>query len=155
MGFSACYPAGWLVAEHEDPEQATRWVDLDEPTSDRSTGEGLKLISVRVSPNLTGSIGEEFLNAAAIALIDKYSGVLVGWPRVVEVDGREAVAANYEHTVPYQTGPVEVVGWETVLLADEQQWTIEVAGRREYREELEGIHNEFLSHLDIAPLSGG
>jgi hypothetical protein len=130
-------------------------VDFDSPTSNRSTGEGLKLISVRVSPNLTGSSGEGFLEASAKSLVDRYLGVLLSWPYSIQVDEREGVEANYEVTLPFGTETATVIGWEAVFLADNQQWTIEVVGRREYRDELEDIHSQFLSHFHVLPLSRG
>jgi hypothetical protein len=138
--------------EYEDPQQATRRVDFDSPASNPDTGEELMFVSVRVSPNPTGSSDDEFLAATAISLINKYSEGLLSWPSSIEVDGRDGVEANYETALPFATGVVTVTGWEAVFLVDSRQWTIEVVGRSEYRGELEGIHGEFLSSFHLLPV---
>jgi len=129
-----------------------QWVDFDAPTSNRATGEGLKLVSVRTSPNSTGASGEEFLSAIALSLIKEYSESLVDWPHSIRANGWEGVEAHYERTVHFGTQAVTVTGWEAVLLVENRQWTIEVVGRSEYGDELQGIHSEFLSNLQFLPI---
>ena len=50
-----------------------------------------------------------------------------------------------------RTGMVAVAGWEAVMLADGQQWAIEVVGRTEYRENLEAVHTTFLESFHLLP----
>jgi len=127
-----------------------RAVDFQAPASNRDTGEGLKYISVQVSPNPTGLSGEDFQQAMATALIREYSGVLLGWPYTIAVDGREGVEAKYERIAFFGTAKVTITGWEAVFLVNDQQWAIELVGRSEYRGELEGIHSEFVSRFCLS-----
>gem|GEM_PF-1636693 len=152
LGFSACYPTGWVVSQHEDQEHAMRGVSFVPPTMDADTGVGFKIITVSISPGITGSNEEEILKAIALQLIRKYEKVLLGWPYDVLVDGRKAVEANYEITTLSGSEVMKVTGWEATFVASGRQWTISVAGRSEYRAELEDIHNQFLSHFHLLPL---
>jgi hypothetical protein len=131
-----------------------QWLDFDAPGSNPESGEGLKLISLRISPNATGATGAEFLGAAALSLIDKYEDVLVDWPYQIQISGRDAVEAHYQRTVHVGTQSLEVMGWEAVALVADQVWAIEVLGRSEYRDELQGIHTEFLSSFRVLPPEG-
>jgi hypothetical protein len=149
IAFSACCPTGWAISDYEDAAQGIRGVLFQAPGSDRNSGAGLRTISVRVAPNTTGVSGDDFLNAAALALFRKYGNPLLDHIDTLQVDGRVGVEAAYQRELPFATGTVQVTGWEAVFLVDNQQWTIEVVGRSEYRAELEGIHNEFLSHFTL------
>lgn len=140
---------GWIISDLEDAAQGIRGVLFEAPGSDRNTGAGLKSLSVQVSPNTTGASGDGFLNATALALLRKYGNRLLDHIDTLEVDGRVGVEAAYQRELPFATGTVQVTGWEGVFLVDNQQWTIEVVGRSEYRAELEGMHNEFLSHFTL------
>jgi hypothetical protein len=150
-GFSACHPTGWVLSEQEDPEKATRWVYFDAPTSNRDTGEGLKVIALSVSPNATGKSGEEFLSSTALALIKQYSDFLVEWPYLVVVDERKGVEANYQVGLPFQMGRVPVIGWKAIFLVGDQQWVLEVVGRNEYSDELQSIRDEFVARFHFVP----
>jgi hypothetical protein len=147
LGFKACHPTGWTVSEQDDPEEAARWVTFSAPTSNRDTGEGLKLIAVRVSPNTTGKTGDEFLAASAVSLINEFSDWLIEWPYLVQIGDRDGVEVNYQMGLLFQPGRVMVVGWKAYLLGGDQQWLIQAVGRTEYRNELAGIHDEFLVHF--------
>jgi hypothetical protein len=147
LGFKACHPTGWTVSEQDDPEEAARWVTFNAPTSNRDTGEGLKLIAVRVSPNTVGETGDEFLAASAVSLINEFSDWLIEWPYAVQIGDRSGVEANYQMGLLFQGGRVMVVGWKAYVLGGDQIWLIQAVGRAEYRDELAGIHDEFLIHF--------
>ena len=147
LGFSACRPDGWTVSEEDDALEARHWVIFQAPGSNRDTGEGFKLIGVSPSANTTGNSGDEFLGASALALIKEYSDWLVEWPYALTISGRDAVEANFQMSLPFQSGRVTVVGWKAFFLANDQQWLIQAMGRSEYRDELQGIHDEFLARF--------
>ena len=147
LGFRACHPSGWTVSEQDDPEEAARWITFNASTSNRDTGEGLKLIAVRVSGNPTGKTGDDFLAASAVSLINEFSERLIEWPYAVKIGNSDGVEANYQMGLLFQAGRVMVVGWKAYLLSGDQQWLIQAVGRSEYRNELEIIHDEFLVHF--------
>lgn len=152
LGFSACYPRGWVISEEQESEQGTRLVNFMSPTSDRSTGAGLKFISVSVGPNPTDASGEDFLKAMATTMIQRYQQALAGWPHSIRVDEQTGVEAKFQIALPFPTEVVDVVGWEGVLLVDSRAWTIVVLGRNEYADELQGIHDGFLANFHLLPL---
>jgi hypothetical protein len=151
LGFSACYPRDWVISEEEESEQGTRLVNFMSPTSDRSTGAGLKFISVAVGPNPTDASGEDFLKAMATTMIQRYQQALAGWPHSIQVDEQAGVEAKFQIALPFPTEVVDVVGWEGVFLVDNQAWTMVVLGRNEYADELQGIHDEFLANFHVLP----
>lgn len=151
LGFSACYPRGWVISEEEESEQGTRLVTFMSPTSDRSTGAGLKFISVAVGPNPTDASGEDFLKAMATTMIQRYQQALAGWPHSIKVDEQEGVEAEFQIALPFPTEVVDVVGWEGAFQVDNQVWTMVVLGRNEYADELQGIHDEFLANFHLLP----
>ena len=112
------------------------------------------MIALRLSPNTTGVSGEEFLGATALSLIKEYSDFLIEWPYLFLLNGRQGVEANYEAGLPFQGGRVSVIGWKAVFLEGDQQWLIQVVGRSEYREELEGIHDRFLAGFHLVTVQG-
>ena len=150
--FSACYPRDWVISESDQPEQGVRLVNFESPSSNRSTGAGLKAISVSTYPNPTGASGEDFLKAMATELIQRYEQGLVGWPRSFKVGEREGVEARFRMALPFPTEVVSVVGWEGAFLAEDgQAWGILLLGRSEYEAELQGIHDQFLANLQLLP----
>jgi hypothetical protein len=147
LAFKACHPAGWSVFDEEDPDESARWVTFNAPTSNRDSGEGLKMIVLRVGPNTTGKSGNDFLSASALSLIKEYSDLLLEWPYAIRVADHDAVEANYQVALPFQSGRIELVGWKAYFLVGNQQWMIHAVCRSQYRSELEGIHDEFLAHF--------
>jgi hypothetical protein len=154
LGFSVCQPEGWSVSDYQDAENNAAGVSFDAPSSDRLTGAGLQFFTVEVAPNTTGLQGQDYLEATGIALINRYKEVLVGWPYTVNVDGQPAVEIAYEAALPYGEQIVAVLGWKTVVLVDSQEWTIEVVGRGEYREQVEALHTSVQESLKVLSLHG-
>jgi len=121
-----------------------RWVDFTPPGSiDRES----KFVSVRVSP-ATASSEEEALDSMALWLIRRYDEALLGWPQLVWVDGRKGAEVKYEELV-FLEAPVQFTGWTTMFQAEDREWLIEVAGRSEHRQEMEGIHGQFVSLFHV------
>ena len=153
MGFSACYPTGWVISRGQQPQSAITWVGFASPKADLKTGSELRLIMVKASPSVA-SPGEDFLTAAEELLRNIYGQKMLDSPSRIVVDGREAVEVTYiEEPGAFQGGVVKLTGWTAAFLAEGKQWVIEVVGRSGYRRELEGIHRQFLSHLHVLPPS--
>jgi len=155
LGFSVCYPQGWLVSDYEDPENGARGVSFDAPGSDRVTGAALQFATVQVAPNTTGLEGEAYIEAKGTALINQYMEVLVGWPYTLTLDGQAGVEIAYEAALPYGNEIIAVLGWRTLVLVDGQEWTIEVVGRGEYRDGMEAFHTAFMESLLFLSLHDG
>jgi len=149
MGFAACPPAGWTLSDHDDAEHSTKWSNFSPPTSNAQTGEGFQILSVGESPNPAGSDEEAAVKQAALRLIREYGGSLKGWPYSITVDGRKSVEAHYTGLVVFETGVVELTGWEAVLVVGDRQWTIAAIARSELSAEMEEVHKQFLSHFQI------
>ncbi len=145
IGFSACYPAGWVRSQREDRENQTRWVDYATPAS--GTGSELKFVSVRVAPRMADSTDDALLKTVAKWLTQEFPQGLI--TSALLVDGQEAIEVRHEATLVLGREVLGVTAWTAVFLARDQQWEIEVAGRSEFREELERIHDQFLPHFLI------
>lgn len=152
MGFSACYPTGWSISRRQDLGPALTHVDFTAPAPDSSTRAGLRFVSVSVSPAIPVSSDAEFLREINNWLIQEYHQRLLRRPDRIEVDGWKAVDAGYEATVVFGREVVEVTRWVTVLRVEDQQWFIEVAGRSQYREELDRIRSQLLSRFHLLSL---
>ena len=150
MGFSACYPVGWSVSKRYNPDTGVTRMDFTAP-ADTDTRARLRFASVSVLPAAPFSSDEEFLREINNWLRQEYYRRLLTRPDLIEVDGRKAVDAGYEAVVVFGREVVEVTRWVTAFLVEDQQWFIEVAGRSQYREELEEIHSKFLSHFLLLP----
>jgi hypothetical protein len=154
VGFSVCYPAGWVISEFEEPEESRTIFVFDSPSMDAQTGAGFKMIVVQISPN-TASSEEEALTIAAEQLTENFGEVLLDPPHDVTLDGRRAVEATFEILLAFGEEEAEEIiesfWWETVSVTDDKQWVIRLAGRSEYRQELEAIHGELLSHFHVLP----
>lgn len=149
LGFAACPPVGWTLSEHDDAEHSTRWSNFSPPTSNAQTGEGFQIVSIGESPNPAGSDEEAGLKQAALRLIKEYGGSLKGWPYSITVDGRKTVEAHYTGIVVFETGVVELTGWEAVVIVGGRQWTIAAIARSELSTQMEEVHKQFLSHFQI------
>ena len=152
MGLSACYPTGWAISKRVDHETELTRVDFTAPAPDSSTRAGLRFISVSVSPAIPVSSDTDFLREINNWLIQEYYRRLLHRPDIIEVDGRKAVDAGYEATVVLGREVVEVTRWVTVFRVEDRQWFIEVAGRSQYRDELEEIRNQVLSGFHLLAL---
>ncbi len=149
MGFSACYPADWVIVNGRGEGNALRWMGFASPGSDLKTGEELRLVVVKVSPPMIEP-GAGFLEAIEELLSAEYGQRLLGSPYRILVDGREAVEVSYiELPAVFEGGPLKLGGWTATFLADGKQWVIEVFGRSGYRTELVGIHGQFLAHFQV------
>ena len=152
IGFSACYPAGWLVWKQEDEINALQRVDFTVPMPDNGTRTGLRFVSITVSPGTIGSNEDEFLQSIAKWLTQEPQQEWLARPQMIRVDGWRAVDAGYEGTVVFGREVVGVTRWVTAFWANDKQWIIEVVGRSDYRQELEEIHNQFLPYFHLLPL---
>lgn len=150
LSFSTCHPTGWAVSSGEEPSESVTWVQFDGPASNQETGNELRFILLEVLPPVTDP-GQNFLDAAEQLLRDYYGNALLGQPKRIVVDGREAVEVMYELWRPVKVDSIKVTGWVVGFLVGDKQWVIEMVGRSEYRAEMEGIHNEFLSRFRILP----
>ncbi len=150
--FSACYPKDWVISESDRPEQGLQLVSFESPSSNRSTGAGMKVISVSSYANPTGASGEDFSKAMATEFIQRYERGLVGWPRSFKLGEGDGVEVNFRMSLPFPAEVVSVVGWEGAFLAEDGQvWGILFLGRSEYEAELQGIHDQFLANLQLLP----
>jgi hypothetical protein len=148
MGFSACYPTGWSISKRYNPDTGVTRMDFTAP-ADTNTRAGLRFASVSVSPAAPFSSDEEFVREINNWLLQEYYRRLLTYPDIIEVDGRKAVDAGYEAAVVLGREVVEVTRWVTAFWVEDRQWFIEVAGRSQYREELEEIHSKLLSHFHL------
>jgi hypothetical protein len=149
MGFSACYPEGWLVSTSEDPSSELMRVAFNPPEGSR--GAGLRFISVSTTPALPAFTDEEFLQEIDDWLQQEYYQRLLTQPHIILVDEHRAVDAAYEARVVLGREVVDMTRWVTALRAHDQRWFIDVAGRTQYREELERIRAQFLAYFLISP----
>jgi hypothetical protein len=149
MGFSACYPEGWLLSTSEDPEFELLRVTFSPPQN--SKGAGLRFITVSTTPALPIFTAEEFLQEIDNWLQQEYYQRLLTQPHIVLVDEHNAVDAAYETRVVLGREVVDVTRWVTALRAHGRRWFIDVAGRTQYREEIEGIRAQFLTHFRVVP----
>lgn len=149
MGFSACYPVGWAFTEFEDPENQMKRINFIAPASASSTRSELKFISVSVVPRSGESSDEALLKTIAKWLDEEYPQGLI--TSAVWVDEQEAIEVTHEGTLILGREVLEVTRWMTVFVADDQEWEIEVAGRSDYRQELEQVHDQFLARFHILP----
>jgi hypothetical protein len=149
MGFSACHPEGWLVSTREDPEFELLRATFSPPED--SKGAGLRFIAVSTTPALPIFTDEEFLQEIDNWLQQEYYRRLLTRPHIVWVDQHKAVDAAYEATVVLGREVVDVTRWVTALRAHGQRWFIDVAGRTQYRGELERIRAQFLAHFRVVP----
>jgi hypothetical protein len=149
MGFSACYPEGWLVLTQEDPEVELVRVAFNPPEGSR--GAGLRFIPVSTTPALPVFTDEEFLQEIDNWLQLEYYQRLLTQPQIILLDQHKAVDAAYETRVVLGREVVDVTRWVTALRAHDRRWFIEVAGRTQYREELERIRAQFLAYFRIVP----
>ncbi len=97
---------------------------------------------------------DEALKALAKSLTDKYGETLVVQPHDIIVDGHKAVEAGYEVVVVFakdteQESEVDMIGWDVLFISGAKQWAITITGRSEFRQELEGIHSQFLSTFHL------
>jgi hypothetical protein len=46
---------------------------------------------------------------------------------------------------------VDITRWVTAFRAHRKRWFIDVTGRTEYRDDIEGIRGQFLAHLKVLP----
>ncbi len=150
MGFSACFPLDWVLSKKRDPENRLTRVSFNAPAG--TTGAGLRFISVSVSPAVPASSEEQVLQEMNNWLLQEYYQALLTRPRFILVDGRRSVDAGYEATVVLGREAVKVTRWVTILLAEDQQWFVDVAGRSEYRDELEQLRSQFLSSFHLLPV---
>nr|MBC7245197.1 hypothetical protein [Chloroflexota bacterium] len=149
MGFFACYPDGWLIAKKEDPDAQLIMVSFNAPAGTKDAG--LRFISVSTSPAITDYSDEDFLREITHWLTQEYYEQFLIYPQTVLIDDRKAVEAVYSARVVLGREVVEVTRWISAFQSYGQRWFIEVAGRAEYRNELEQIHAQFLAHLRVFP----
>lgn len=150
FGFSACYPTGWTPWAREDPDQAIRWVEFIAPVVGEVTSrEQLEFISVSNSPLPLGPSEAEFLHQMNKALATEHEANLRVPPRQIEMDGRRAVDSSHSASLALGRGVLEITAWTTILPANSRQWTIDIVGPSEYHEELDRLHDEFLSQFHV------
>jgi hypothetical protein len=147
MGFSACYPDGWLVIGREDPENELKLVTFVAPAG--TEGAGLRSVSVTVTPVIAGYSDADFLQEIDNWLLQEYYDRLLSRPQIIDLDAHKAVDAGYEARVVLGREVVEVTRWVTALRAHDQRWFIDSVGRSQHRDELETIRAQFLSSLHI------
>ena len=152
MGFSSCYPSGWILLRGEE-ESGLEWVGFLSPAADWKTGNEWRLVLIKSLPSNVVP-GDEFLLAAEELLVNNYGQKLLGLPMHITVDGQQAVEVSYiEEPGLFAEGVAKLTGWTVVFLANGKQWVIEVTGRSGYRLELEGVHQQVLKEFHILPRS--
>lgn len=149
MGFYGCYPSDWSVSRLEYPDSEFMRVDFSAPAGSR--GAGLRFIAVSTSPALQDWTDEEFLQDIDNWLRQEYYQRLLVQPHIDMVNEHRAVDAAYEARVVLGREVVEITRWVTAFRAHGRRWFIDVAGRTEYRDEVERIRGQFLAHLLIVP----
>jgi hypothetical protein len=149
MGFSACYPEGWLIVTSEDPQSELMRVTFNPPQGSR--GAELRFISVSTTPALPAFTDEEFLQQIDNWLQQEYYERLLTQPHIILVDEHRAVDAAYEARVVLGREVVDMTRWVTALRAHDRRWFVDVAGRTQYRDELEHIRAQFLAYFRISP----
>ncbi|UCC75533.1 MAG: hypothetical protein JSW37_08380 [Anaerolineales bacterium] len=147
MGFSVCYPDGWLIIGREDQENELKLVTFVAPAG--TEGAGLRSLSVAVTPVIAGYSDADFLQEIDNWLLLEYYDRLLTAPRIIDLDAHRAVDAAYEARVVLGREVVDVTRWVTALRAHDQRWFIDFVGRSQYRDELETIRGQFLSSLRI------
>ncbi len=147
MGFSACYPDGWLIIGREDRENELKQVTFAAPAG--TEGAGLRSLSVAVTPVIAGYSDADFLQEIDNWLLQEYYDRLLTQPQIIDLDAHKAVDAAYEARVVLGREVVEVIRWVTALRAHDQRWFIDFVGRSQYRDDLETIRGQFLSSLRI------
>ncbi len=150
MQFSACYPEGWSIARGEDGDASSIRLSFLAPAGSR--GAGLRLISVSLSPALVLDSEEDFVHHVAQWMLQEYYRTLLSHPDIIRVDGRKAVDVGYDAPVVLGREVVEVTRWLTVFQVEDQQWTIQVTGRSQYRDELDEIRGHVLAHFHLLGL---
>jgi hypothetical protein len=124
-------------------------VDFTAPPG--SQGAGLRFIAVSTSPALQDWTDEEFLQDIDNWLRQEFYQRLLAQPHIVMVDEHRAVNAAYEARVVLGREVVEITRWVTAFRAHGKRWFIDVTGRTEYRDDIEGIRGQFLAHLKVLP----
>jgi hypothetical protein len=147
VGFNACYPVEWMALEQPVDEPGVRRVSFQPPPG--AEGAGLRFVAVAVSPATAGLAEEEFLQQVDNWLRQEFYRALLSRPHFEQVGARRAVSAGYEATVVLGRQAVPITRWITVLRSDSEQWFIEVAGRSEFRQELESIRAAFLQSFRL------
>jgi len=147
MGFSACYPDGWLIIGREDRENELKLLTFAAPAG--TEGAGLRSLSVTVTPVIAGYSDVDFLQEIDNWLLQEYYDRLLTRPQIIDLDAHKAVDAAFEARVVLGREVVEVTRWVTALRAHDQRWFIDFVGRSQYRDQLEVIRAQFLSSLRI------
>jgi len=147
MGFSACYPDGWLIIGREDRENELKLLTFVAPAG--TEGAGLRSLSVTVTPVIAGYSDVDFLQEIDNWLLQEYYDRLLTRPQIIDLDAHKAVDAAFEARVVLGREVVEVTRWVTALRAHDQRWFIDFVGRSQYRDQLEVIRAQFLSSLRI------
>jgi len=147
IAFSACYPEGWVVSTKRDAETELTQVTFSPPAD--AVGAGLRFISVSAQPAPDDATDQEFIQEINNWLLLEYYDRLLLNPQLTEVDGYRAVDAAYEVRIVLQRLAVDLTRWITALRANDQSWFIEVAGRTEYRDELERMRAHFLTSFHV------
>jgi hypothetical protein len=120
------------------------------------TGADFKLIGVAALDASPAANEDEALKALSKKLTDKYGQTVVVQPHDIVVDGHKAVEVGYELVAVFgadteQEAEVDMVGWDVSFISGAKEWAITITGRSEFRQELEGIHNQFLSAFHLLP----
>jgi hypothetical protein len=147
IAFSACYPEGWVVSAKRDVENEFTQVTFSPPAD--AVGAGLRFISVSAQPAAQGASDQDFIQEINNWLLQEYYDRLLLNPQLTEVDGYRGVDAAYEVRIVLQRRVVDLTRWITALRANGQSWFIEVAGRTEYRDELERMRAHFLTSFHV------
>ena len=153
LGLSSCYPQGWVVSRSQDQENEVVRVSFSPPAG--TTGAGLRFVSVTVSPAMPFFTDQGFLQEISNWLLLEYYDRMLFEPQIVLVDDHKAVEVAYEARVVLGREVARVTRWVTALRAHDRRWFIDVAGRTQYRDELERLRAQFLAHFHVAPLSSG
>jgi hypothetical protein len=151
MGFSACYPKGWQIAQYKDPETEAMRVEF--VSSAEASDPAAPRIAVQVATAPQGLSEAELLEDIAIEFMNRRSrtGQEIVPIAAITVDGRYAAQDNVEGAVGSPDNRIQMTVWMAGFPAHQGIWYITVSGPEESAEEIESIYQEFLSNFHLLP----